>query len=35
VTTEPSEEPLFPADEIYGIVGDQLKRNFDVKEVGM
>ncbi|XP_030322966.1 methylcrotonoyl-CoA carboxylase beta chain, mitochondrial isoform X2 [Calypte anna] len=33
VTTEPVEEPLFPADEIYGIVGDQLKRNFDVKEV--
>ncbi|RLV99985.1 hypothetical protein DV515_00009250 [Chloebia gouldiae] len=33
VTIEPSEEPLFPADEIYGIVGDQLKRNFDVKEV--
>ncbi|KAM8793611.1 methylcrotonoyl-CoA carboxylase beta chain, mitochondrial-like [Eudromia elegans] len=33
VTTEPSEEPLFPADEIYGIVGDQLKRNFDVKEI--
>ncbi|XP_066844548.1 methylcrotonoyl-CoA carboxylase beta chain, mitochondrial isoform X1 [Anser cygnoides] len=33
VTVEPSEEPLFPADEIYGIVGDQLKRNFDVKEV--
>ncbi|NXH71348.1 MCCB carboxylase, partial [Hydrobates tethys] len=32
VTIEPSEEPLFPADEIYGIVGDQLKRNFDVKE---
>lgn len=30
---EPSEEPLFPADEIYGIVGDQLKRTFDVKEV--
>ncbi|KAM6186804.1 methylcrotonoyl-CoA carboxylase beta chain, mitochondrial [Sarcoramphus papa] len=33
VTIEPSEEPLFPADEIYGIVGDQLKRNFDIKEV--
>ncbi|TFK15798.1 aminopeptidase O [Platysternon megacephalum] len=33
VTVEPSEEPLYPADELYGIVGDQLKRNFDVKEV--
>ncbi|EMP36305.1 Methylcrotonoyl-CoA carboxylase beta chain [Chelonia mydas] len=32
VTIEPSEEPLYPADELYGIVGDQLKRNFDVKE---
>ncbi|KAH0628045.1 hypothetical protein JD844_008715 [Phrynosoma platyrhinos] len=33
VTVEPSEEPLFPPDEIYGIVGEQLKRNFDVREV--
>ncbi|XP_063556766.1 methylcrotonoyl-CoA carboxylase beta chain, mitochondrial isoform X3 [Gorilla gorilla gorilla] len=33
VTTEPSEEPLFPADELYGIVGANLKRNFDVREV--
>uniref|UniRef100_A0A670IYY8 methylcrotonoyl-CoA carboxylase n=1 Tax=Podarcis muralis TaxID=64176 RepID=A0A670IYY8_PODMU len=33
VTIEPSEEPLFPADELYGIVGEQLKRNFDVREV--
>ncbi|XP_051848473.1 methylcrotonoyl-CoA carboxylase beta chain, mitochondrial [Antechinus flavipes] len=33
VTIEPSEEPLFPVDEIYGIVGDNLKRNFDVREV--
>ncbi|KAM3845106.1 methylcrotonoyl-CoA carboxylase beta chain, mitochondrial isoform 2-T2 [Vipera latastei] len=33
VTVEPSEEPLFPSDELYGIVGEQLKRNFDVKEV--
>ncbi|KAJ7335832.1 hypothetical protein JRQ81_013773 [Phrynocephalus forsythii] len=33
VTVEPPQEPLFPPDEIYGIVGDQLKRNFDVKEV--
>lgn len=33
VTIEPSEAPLFPADELYGIVGDNLKRNFDVREV--
>uniref|UniRef100_A0A8C3A027 methylcrotonoyl-CoA carboxylase n=1 Tax=Cyclopterus lumpus TaxID=8103 RepID=A0A8C3A027_CYCLU len=32
VTTEPTEAPLFPADELYGIVGDNLKRNFDVRE---
>lgn len=30
---EPSEEPLFPADELYGIVGANLKRSFDVREV--
>lgn len=30
---ERPEDPLFPADEIYGIVGDNLKRNFDVREV--
>uniref|UniRef100_A0A2K6RZA1 Methylcrotonoyl-CoA carboxylase beta chain, mitochondrial n=1 Tax=Saimiri boliviensis boliviensis TaxID=39432 RepID=A0A2K6RZA1_SAIBB len=33
VTIEPSEEPLFPADELYGIVGTNLKRTFDVREV--
>ncbi|XP_071445702.1 methylcrotonoyl-CoA carboxylase beta chain, mitochondrial [Hetaerina americana] len=27
------EEPLFPAEELYGIVGDNLKRTFDVREV--
>lgn len=27
------EEPLYPADELYGIVGDNLKRTFDVREV--
>lgn len=26
-------EPLFPADEIYGIVGDNLKKTYDVREV--
>lgn len=30
---EAPEAPLFPADELYGIVGDNLKRNFDIKEV--
>lgn len=30
---EPPEAPLFPADELYGIVGDNLKRNFDIREV--
>uniref|UniRef100_A0AAQ5XE07 Methylcrotonoyl-CoA carboxylase beta chain, mitochondrial n=1 Tax=Amphiprion ocellaris TaxID=80972 RepID=A0AAQ5XE07_AMPOC len=30
---KPSEDPLYPADELYGIVGDNLKRNFDVREV--
>ncbi|TEA36254.1 hypothetical protein DBR06_SOUSAS18910021, partial [Sousa chinensis] len=33
VNIEPSEDPLFPADELYGIVGANLKRNFDVREV--
>uniref|UniRef100_A0A8C9ZY90 Methylcrotonoyl-CoA carboxylase beta chain, mitochondrial n=1 Tax=Sander lucioperca TaxID=283035 RepID=A0A8C9ZY90_SANLU len=32
VTTEPTEAPLYPADELYGIVGGNLKRNFDVRE---
>lgn len=33
VTTEPSEAPLYPPEELYGIVGDNLKRNFDVRQV--
>ncbi|XP_013999034.1 methylcrotonoyl-CoA carboxylase beta chain, mitochondrial isoform X2 [Salmo salar] len=33
VTTEPPEDPLYPAEELYGIVGANLKRNFDVREV--
>ncbi|MED6235624.1 Methylcrotonoyl-CoA carboxylase beta chain, mitochondrial [Ataeniobius toweri] len=33
VTVEPTEAPLYPTDELYGIVGDNLKRNFDVREV--
>ena len=26
-------DPLYPADDLYGIVGDNLKRSFDVREV--
>ena len=33
MTVEPTEPPLFPAEELYGIVGENLKRNFDVREV--
>ena len=30
--TEP-EDPLFPADDLYGIVGDNLKKTYDIREV--
>jgi 3-methylcrotonyl-CoA carboxylase beta subunit len=30
---KPSAEPLYPAEELYGIVGDNLKRVYDVREV--
>ena len=33
VSLETPEEPLFDADEMYGIVGDNLKKTFDVREV--
>ncbi|CAF0982199.1 unnamed protein product [Rotaria sp. Silwood1] len=33
VVMKPSIEPLYPADELYGIVGDNLKRVYDVREV--
>lgn len=33
VTITQPEEPLYAADEIYGIVGDNLKRTYDVREV--
>ncbi|XP_067838857.1 methylcrotonoyl-CoA carboxylase beta chain, mitochondrial [Heptranchias perlo] len=33
VTVEVPEEPLFPAEELYGVVGDNLKKSVDVKEV--
>lgn len=28
-------EPLYPADELYGIVGDNLKKTFDVREASI
>lgn len=33
VLMKPTVEPLYPADELYGIVGDNLKRVYDVREV--
>jgi 3-methylcrotonyl-CoA carboxylase beta subunit len=33
VSVSRPEEPLYPADEIYGIVGDNLKKTYDVREV--
>lgn len=27
------EEPLYPADDLYGIVGSNLRRTYDVREV--
>ncbi|KAK2164139.1 hypothetical protein LSH36_68g06013 [Paralvinella palmiformis] len=33
VTITQPEEPLYDIDEIYGIVGDNLKRTYDVREV--
>lgn len=27
------EDPLYPADDIYGIVGDNVKKNYDIREV--
>lgn len=30
---KPSVDPLYPAEELYGIVGDNLKRVYDVREV--
>ena len=35
VTVTVPEEPLYAADEIYGIVGDNLKRTYDVREVSV
>ncbi|XP_064644987.1 methylcrotonoyl-CoA carboxylase beta chain, mitochondrial-like [Lineus longissimus] len=33
VTIETPEEPLFPAHELYGIVGDNLMKTIDIREV--
>ena len=33
VRIKPSIEPLYPAEELYGIVGDNLKQAYDVREV--
>lgn len=33
VTLRPAEAPLYPAEELYGIVGTDLRRPFDVREV--
>ncbi|XP_031550889.1 methylcrotonoyl-CoA carboxylase beta chain, mitochondrial-like [Actinia tenebrosa] len=33
VTIEPPEDPLYDADDIYGIVGTDLKRSYDIREV--
>ena len=34
VTVKEPEAPLYPADDLYGIVGGNLKKTFDVREVG-
>ena len=34
VTIETPEEPIHPAEELYGIVGANLKKTYDVREVG-
>ena len=33
VVMKPSVDPLYPADEIYGIVSENLMKTFDVREV--
>ena len=33
ISTATFAPPKFPADELYGIVGTNLKKSFDVKEV--
>lgn len=33
VTQAPVEEPIYPASDLYGIVGEDLKKTFDMREV--
>eukprot|EP00096_Caligus_rogercresseyi_P002156 TRINITY_DN1408_c0_g1_i2.p1 TRINITY_DN1408_c0_g1~~TRINITY_DN1408_c0_g1_i2.p1 ORF type:complete len:577 (-),score=135.17 TRINITY_DN1408_c0_g1_i2:116-1807(-) len=33
VTTKPIEEPLYSSHDLYGIVGEDLKKTFDVREI--
>ena len=33
VAVQRPEDPRYPAEDLYGIVGDNLKKSFDVKEV--
>ena len=35
VTLAEPQEPRLPADDLYGIVGDNLMKTFDVREVGV
>lgn len=35
VTITTPKEPLYALDEIYGIVGSNLKRKYDVREVSV
>lgn len=34
ISGEP-ESPLYPHEELYGIIGDNLKKNYDVREVSI
>ena len=33
IARSPVEEPCYPGDELYGIVGDNLKKTYDAREV--
>lgn len=33
LATEKPEEPLLPAEDLYGIVGADLKKTYDIREV--
>lgn len=33
INSDSPEPPLYPGEELYGIVGENLKKNFDVREV--